>query len=41
MDTDELMVATIQAANGVDTYLKNVLREIIEPIEPDFDISMQ
>ena len=41
MDTDELMVATIQAANGVDTYLKNVLREIIKPIEPDFDISMQ
>ena len=41
MDTDELMVATIQAANGVDTYLKNVLREIIKPVEPDFDISMQ
>ncbi len=41
MDTDELMVATIQAANGVDIYLKNVLREIIKPIEPDFDISMQ
>ena len=40
MDTDELMVATIQAANGVDTYLKDVLREIIKPIEPDFDISM-
>ena len=40
-DTDELMVATIQAANGVDTYLKNVLREIIKPVEPDFDISMQ
>lgn len=40
MDTDELMVATIQAANGVDTYLKNVLRKIIKPIEPHFDISM-
>ena len=40
MDTGELMVATIQAANGVDTYLKDVLREIIKPIEPDFDISM-
>lgn len=39
-DTDELMVATIQAANGVDTYLKNVLRKIIKPIEPHFDISM-
>ncbi|MBO5452590.1 MAG: Fic family protein [Clostridia bacterium] len=41
MDTDELMVATIQAANGVDAYLKNLLREIINPIEPDFDMSMQ
>lgn len=41
IDMDELMVATIQAANGVDTYLKNVLREIIKPIELDFDISMQ
>lgn len=40
-DTDELMLATIQAANGVNTYLKNVLREIINPIEPNFDISMQ
>ena len=41
MDTDELMVATIHASNGIDTYLKNVLREIIKPIEPDFNISMQ
>ena len=41
MDTDELMVATIQAANGVDTNLRDVLREIIKPIEPDFSISMQ
>lgn len=40
-DTDELMVATIQAANGVDTYLKNALREMINPIKPDFDGSMQ
>lgn len=41
MDTDELMVATIQSANGVDTYLKYVLRKIIKPTESDFDISMQ
>lgn len=41
MDTDELMVATIQAANGVDTYLKNVLREIINPVEHDFDMSIE
>lgn len=41
MDTDELMIATIQSANGVDTYLKDVLREIISTIEHDFDISMQ
>ena len=41
LDTDELMVATIQAANGVDTCLRDVLREIIKPIEPDFSISMQ
>ena len=40
MDTDELMVATIQSANGVVTYLKNVLREIIKPIEPEFDIQL-
>ena len=32
IDTDELMVATIQAANGVDSYLKEALREIITPI---------
>lgn len=32
IDTDELMVATIRAANGVDTYLKNALKEIIKPI---------
>lgn len=41
IDTDELIVATIQAANGVDTNLRDVLREIIKPIEPDFSISMQ
>lgn len=41
MDTDELMVATIQSANGVDTYLKDVLRKIIKPTKSDFDISMQ
>ncbi|MBQ3124084.1 MAG: Fic family protein [Clostridia bacterium] len=33
IDTDELMVATIHAANGVDSFLKNALREIIKPIE--------
>ena len=32
IDTDELMVATIQAANGVDTNLKEALKEIISPI---------
>ena len=40
IDTDELMIATINASNGVDIFLKNALREIIKPIEPDFDISM-
>lgn len=33
IDADELMVATIHAANGVDSYLKDVLRETIKPIE--------
>lgn len=32
MDTDKLMIATIHSANGVDTYLKEVLREIITPL---------
>ena len=41
IDADELILATIQASNGIDTYLKDVLREIINPIEPDFNISMQ
>lgn len=31
-DTDKLMIATIQAANGVDMYLKEILGEIIYPI---------
>ena len=31
-DTDKLMIATIQAANGVDIYLKEAIREIITPI---------
>ena len=31
-DTDKLMIATIQAANGVDMYLKEILGEIISPI---------
>ena len=32
IDTDTLMVATIHAANGIDAYLKEALREIITPI---------
>ena len=32
IDTDTLMLATIHAANGVDTHLKESLREIIYPI---------
>lgn len=32
IDADKLMIATIHAANGVDTYLKDALREIITPI---------
>ena len=32
-DADELMIATIHAANGVDSYLKEALREIIKPIK--------
>ena len=32
IDTDVLMLATINAANGVDIYLKEVLRDIISPI---------
>lgn len=32
MDTDKLMIATMHAANGVDTHLKEALREIITPI---------
>lgn len=33
VDTDELMIATIHAANGVDTHLKTVLYEIITSID--------
>ena len=33
IDTDTLMVATIRAANGVDTHLKEALREIVTPIK--------
>ena len=40
-DTDRLMIATIHSANGVYIYLKDVLREIIKPIESDFDILLQ
>ena len=29
VDADELMVATIQASNGVDTYLKDVLSNVL------------
>ena len=32
LDTDRLMIATIHSANGIDTYLKEILREIIEPL---------
>ena len=32
-DNDKLIIATIHAANGVDTYLKESLKEIISPIE--------
>lgn len=31
MDADKLMIATIHAANGIITYLKDALREIITP----------
>lgn len=31
-DMDELMIATIQSSNGVDTYLHDVLDEITSPI---------
>ena len=34
-DTDKLMIATIHSANGVDTYMKDVFREIITPITTD------
>ena len=32
---DTLMIATINAANGINTYLKETLREIIKPIISD------
>lgn len=32
VDADKLMIATIQAAGGVDVYLKDALREIIKPL---------
>lgn len=32
MDTDKLMIATIQAANGVEAHLKEALREIVVPV---------
>ena len=35
IDADALMIATIHAANGVDTYLKEVLRKIVTPINKD------
>ena len=34
IDSDILMLATIHAANGIDTYLKDALREIISPVKP-------
>ena len=33
IDTDELMIATIHAANGVNTHLRAVLYDIITPID--------
>ena len=32
IDTDYLMLATIQSANGVTDYLKEIFREHIKPI---------
>lgn len=32
IDSDELIIATIQAANGVDTYLNDILRKNIRPL---------
>ena len=32
IDTDKLMLATIHSSHGVDTYLKEVLKEIVTPI---------
>lgn len=32
IDADTLMIATIQSANGVDTHLKEALKQIISPI---------
>ena len=43
IDSDTLMIATIQAANGVNTILRNALSEIITPTGNDtqtFDIMM-
>lgn len=40
IDTDVLMLATINATNGVDIYLKEALRDIISPTDdPSIDIS--
>ena len=40
IDTDVLILATINATNGVDTYLKEALRDIISPTDdPSIDIS--
>ena len=36
IDTDELMIATIHAANGIDSYLKEVLHKIINPAQSHF-----
>ncbi len=39
IDTDELMVATIHSANGIDTYLKNAFKKITKPIKSVSDTS--
>lgn len=33
IDTDELMIATIQAANGVTDYLKDIFKHSIKKLQ--------
>lgn len=35
IDADDLLIATIQSANGVNAYLKNILTKIISPLSDD------